>query len=507
MPISVSKNRTIRRKLGPNKKPLPGSEIISSSSSGKIKMPPAPGNLRTKTVISPDERVKPVNPPIGEDDEPVSPPIGKDDEPVNPPIGEDDEPVIPAIGEDDESVTSSVGINKKIGIGGGYGPPHIQTIEKTFHHKYTPERSRWWWVKYLCCFLLFALLLWILWCLYIGCPCKNITIDQTRTVYVERSSGKPIGLNGVKDVEYNETNISTGTLKMNAIQSMTENNISHEENRTVVRTKSNKKKNLPVETDQNTTNNNFSKKVDSSSDVNKTSPKESYEEKIERLKGMFKARVLPDNVEPNLQKVKKGVVNYKSIDEKSYMQTVDTFEVMPNEVTIKEYFYFANGNPGNYPEFWDSSTDDVRKNPNSKYFKFVCLEEECPIVGVSLKNIENYIAWLNRRVTNGHYELMRESQWHKSASYTKIDREVWYRDNSNNTTHPVISKFSNKYGIYNSYGNVAEIVRTKNGYVAVGGSWKSTKNELKQKYRVKPTEKNNWLGFRLVKMKDKKDKK
>ena len=352
-----------------------------------------------------------------------------------------------------------------------------------------------------------ALLLWILWCLYIGCPCKNITIDQPRTVYVECSAGKPIDLNVVKGVEHNETNISTETLKVNDIQSTIENNVSHEENGTAVGAKSNKKKNLPVETDQNITDNNISKNLDSSGDVNKTSEKESYEEKIERLKGMFKARVLPDNMEPNLQKIKKGVVNYKSIDKKLYKQTVDTFEVMPYEVTIKEYFYFANGNPGNYPKFWDSGMDDVRKNQNSKYFKFACLEEECPIVGVSLENIENYIAWLNLRVTNGHYEVMRESQWHKSASYNKLDHEVWYRDNSNNSTHPVISKLSNKYGIYNSYGNVAEIVRTKDGYVAVGGSWKSTKNELKQKYRVKPTEKDNWLGFRLVKMKDKKDKK
>ena len=209
--------------------------------------------------------------------------------------------------------------------------------------------------------------------------------------------------------------------------------------------------------------------------------------------------MLEGDVEPALQKIEKGNVGYLSVDGKSYKELVDSFRVVPYEVTIKDYFYFANGNPGNYPEFWDNSTNDVRKNIVSKY-QNSCLEEECPIIGISPQNAENYVKWLNRRVTDGHYEIMTEAKWHKFSAYSDLDKEVWYQNNSKGKTHEVMSKLSNKKGIYNSYGNVAEIVRSKDGYVVVGGSWKSSESELKMKYHIKPTDKDDWFGLRLIKI-------
>ncbi len=186
-------------------------------------------------------------------------------------------------------------------------------------------------------------------------------------------------------------------------------------------------------------------------------------------------------------------------------EAVEAFSFMEREITIKDYFYYVSDQEKDYPEFWDKSKYDIRNKTRNKYTD-MCLDDNCPIIGVSVEQIERYIKWLNNR-TRENYSLMTESQWHYLGTYTDLDVEAWFLKNSNVTTHPVQSKKANKFGLYDVYGNVAEIVRTKDGYVAIGGSWKSNKDELKKKYRIKRTEKDNWLGFRLVKMKDKKDKK
>jgi formylglycine-generating enzyme required for sulfatase activity len=240
--------------------------------------------------------------------------------------------------------------------------------------------------------------------------------------------------------------------------------------------------------------------------IEKNCTKQQKEQDIEKLKGLFKARILTETVEPDLIKVPGGEVRYVDIYGKQQNVYVDSFKVMKNEVIIKDFFYFAN-DAEQYPAFWDNGKDDIRKNRNSSY-KFSCLDnEKCPIIGISVQDAIDYVKWLNLRVNDSSYSLMTEAQWYRFAEYTDINKEVWYLKNSEGKTHEVQTKQPNKYGVYDSYGNVAEICVSKNGmYIAVGGSWSSLESELSKKHIVDMSEKNNWMGFRLVKL-EKKDQK
>jgi formylglycine-generating enzyme required for sulfatase activity len=304
----------------------------------------------------------------------------------------------------------------------------VSQIEKKIENerKYY-SRFNWW--KFLCCFVIIGLLLWILYCMYNGCRDNNQVVSPVTNHYIT--------------------------------------------------------KNIYVE---------------------KNCTKKQKGQDIEKLKGLFKARVLTETVEPDLIKIPDGKVQYNDIDGNPKSVYVDSFEVMKNEISIKDFFYFANDTE-QYPAFWDNGKDDIRKNKNSSY-KFSCLDnEQCPIVGISVQDAINYVKWLNVRVNDSSYSLMTEAQWHRFAEYTDINQEVWYLKNSKGKAHEIQTKQPNKYGIHDSYGNVAEICVSTNGmYIAVGGAWSSSEKELSKKYIVDMLEKNNWMGFRLVKS-EKKDQK
>ena len=523
MPISGPKNRTIRRKLGPNKKPLPGSETVAPGlSREKVKTPSSPGRGENKPVSQVSAPGKERNEPelsettLGKESNGLEPAVTPQSERENqsePPITPTGGVITGMVGENPHEEVGSEPESPSTSSGGGIGAigkgnPPVQRIEKIFHHEYIPKRSKWWWVKYLCCLLIIALLAWIIWCLYDGCPCKNSSINETRTVYVEQgvtTQGKNINnASGENAIDTNATKQTSKIMETNATQGAVQNTDKNESNDEV-------NASIPLNNfgREEAEENNKSKHGGdtlSSKNTLEVFEKERYQEKVKHLEGFFRARVLPKNIEPRLKTIEQGKVEYLSVDGKSYKESLDSFTVVPYEVTIKDYFYFANRNPGNYPEFWDNSSNDVRKSLSSKYL-YSCLEAECPIIGISAKNAENYVKWLNRRVTDGHYDIMTEAQWHHFASFSDLEKEVWFQGNSAGKTHDVMSKSPNLKGIYDSYGNVAEIVRSKDGYVVVGGSWQSPQNELKMKYRIKPTDKDNWFGLRLIKIQNKKDKK
>ena len=113
------------------------------------------------------------------------------------------------------------------------------------------------------------------------------------------------------------------------------------------------------------------------------------------------------------------------------------------------------------------------------------------------------------------FALPTEAEWHyaamggqKSKGYTyagsnTIDDVAWYKDNSNETTHPVTSKLPNELGIYDMSGNVWEITNDKkddaNVYFA-GGGWTSESQYCKVSITwADPIDKQfENGGFRLV---------
>lgn len=238
----------------------------------------------------------------------------------------------------------------------------VRTIEKIFHHKYIPVRPKDWWVKYLCCFIIIALLLWILYCLYIGCQCKNIVVTNQTTSQV--------------------------------IVPATNRDVNKSVNKTIVSEKNETKK-MNIKKDENISaaTSSISKKLDDTKQATKTNDNadsSKKEDKITVAKETFKARILPGNINPKLVHITGGTVSYIGSDGEKYTKEIESFDVMPAEITIKEYFYFANDNESDFPAFWDGGANDIRINKVNPY-QSSCLDEDCPIVGVSTVEIEKYI--------------------------------------------------------------------------------------------------------------------
>ena len=495
MPISGQKNRWFRRKTGPNKFPEKdetfnpkeddsssdgerkgsNSNDGSTDGSGKDSEPDDNSNDGKRKGSMPNDGSANGN------EEDSKPNDGSTDGDENPPIILDGGTIED---EDTEGITLTDDYSES---------KSVRTIEKIFHHKYIPVRPKDWWVKYLCCFIIIALLLWILYCLYIGCPCKNTVVtNQTTSQVIVPSTNVRHGSKTVV-AEKNET---AKTSKKN------DENLSNASSN-INKKLDNSKKILDKPLEETTKSNANIKSIKKTSSID-TASKSKKENKISVAKETFKPHVLPENINPKLVHIPGGMVSYISSTGKKYTKEIESLDVMPAEITIKEYFYFANDNESDFPAFWDRGNDDIRINKANPY-QLSCLNEDCPIVGVSTLEIEKYINWLNNR-TGEQYSLLNEAQWHYIASYKDLDEEVWYAMNSSGHAHPVLKKQPNDKGIYGSYGNVAEICKSDNGYLALGGAWDSRKDELKIKEKITKQNKSDSIGFRLIKIKNKKDK-
>jgi len=99
--------------------------------------------------------------------------------------------------------------------------------------------------------------------------------------------------------------------------------------------------------------------------------------------------------------------------------------------------------------------------------------ERDPVVCVSWQDARAYVSWLNGKVRqsvstpgDGPYRLPSESEWEYAARAGTTTRfwwgdddasagdHAWYKGNSGGQTHPVGSKPSNSFGLYDMAGNV-----------------------------------------------------
>lgn len=93
--------------------------------------------------------------------------------------------------------------------------------------------------------------------------------------------------------------------------------------------------------------------------------------------------------------------------------------------------------------------------------------EKCPVYNISWSDCNAFIKKLNK-LTGQKFRLPTEAEWefaarggNKNHGYiyagsNNADEVAWYRDNSNNTIHPVALKKPNELGIYDMCGNGRE---------------------------------------------------
>ncbi len=138
-----------------------------------------------------------------------------------------------------------------------------------------------------------------------------------------------------------------------------------------------------------------------------------------------------------------------------------------------------------------------------------------PIMRVSWEDAIAYTKWLSKEL-GVTYKLPKEEDWYLACNNGKTtkwhfgDEEkelkeyAWYRDNSENKTHPVGEKKTNELGLYDMHGNVWEWCEDwydekKEYKVLRGGSWLSYSNdsESSNRNRDDPSSRYGDIGFRL----------
>lgn len=89
-----------------------------------------------------------------------------------------------------------------------------------------------------------------------------------------------------------------------------------------------------------------------------------------------------------------------------------------------------------------------------------------PVVCVSWHDAQAYVAWLNHKMGGGAYRLPSEAEWEYAArggTHTMFSWGVdtsgaashaWYKSNAGGRTHPVGSKQTNAFGLYDMVGDV-----------------------------------------------------
>jgi formylglycine-generating enzyme required for sulfatase activity len=189
-----------------------------------------------------------------------------------------------------------------------------------------------------------------------------------------------------------------------------------------------------------------------------------------------------------------------------------------HRVAISQPFYM-----GKY-EVTQAQWQAVMGN-NPSHFKNC---DNCPVEQVSWDDTQYFLTKLNDRNDGSHYRLPSEAEWEyacragTTGDYAgDLDLMAWYRRNSDPfRTHPVGSKQSNAWGLYDMHGNVFEWCQdwldeeyyrnspssdpqgssSGQGRVLRGGSWYIDAGDLRSAYRgwTAPDKRSDFCGFRVV---------
>jgi len=143
------------------------------------------------------------------------------------------------------------------------------------------------------------------------------------------------------------------------------------------------------------------------------------------------------------------------------------FEIGKYEVTIGQYKRFIEETSIHYPEWLEEGNKYNIYTGSEDDYKKKCLEDDCPIMGISWYDAKAYGIWLSEK-SGKKYRLPSEAEWEyvaRAGSTTKwsfgddvsnLKDYAWYDDNSDNTTHKVGMKKPNSWGVYDMHGNVWE---------------------------------------------------
>lgn len=146
-----------------------------------------------------------------------------------------------------------------------------------------------------------------------------------------------------------------------------------------------------------------------------------------------------------------------------------------------------------------------------------------PVENISYDEALEFVRRLSR-ITNIRFDLPTEAEWEfaarggrksncfRFAGSDNIDKVAWYKNNSQNSTHPVGEKQPNELGIYDMCGNVWEWTKTPahsyatdiepggNMFIRRGGSWwhEERNCRVSRRFASDHSKKTSGLGMRVV---------
>jgi formylglycine-generating enzyme required for sulfatase activity len=222
------------------------------------------------------------------------------------------------------------------------------------------------------------------------------------------------------------------------------------------------------------------------------------------------------------------VANVHWLEYGVYFDDINNFHEMPEE--FSDFASFEREALLPDTTVWysiDKHDDKVNKTYAKHYFRSPTFRF-FPVVGVTQKQAQMFCDWRSRIVNRNLNNVQKglSKNYHIEVTYrlpTEKEWEIIAKATTNDTTSLKTKKeqklqkkrvasyvcgenqliadyifngLPNEYGIYNTIGNVAEMVQEEG--IAKGGSWFHTLEESAIKERQTYTKPTAWLGFRCV---------
>ena len=200
-------------------------------------------------------------------------------------------------------------------------------------------------------------------------------------------------------------------------------------------------------------------------------------------------------------------------------------------ISWQEYMYWNERIYGKTSEEYLATFPDsmVWEEPNRSHYLDHPAYRDYPVVGITWQQAKLFCTWRSDRVMEQllikkeknpkliipaklTYRLPTIQEWERiaNASYSgkttkKLKTKYAGASTANfqslspdvtNSTAPVYQYWPNKFGVYNIWGNVAEMTNEEG--IAKGGSWIQSKSEVSIDKKFEYKQPTNWIGFRCV---------
>ncbi|MDO8998593.1 MAG: SUMF1/EgtB/PvdO family nonheme iron enzyme [Bacteroidota bacterium] len=241
-------------------------------------------------------------------------------------------------------------------------------------------------------------------------------------------------------------------------------------------------------------------------------------------------------------------LSFTTIKNKSFIppgtaQITETFFADETEISNfswQEYEFWIKNKYGSLSQEHISALPDTlvwrekttTNEPYVKYYYRHLAYRDYPVVGISHEQAIAFCKWRTERVKEYwyiknkkeitlEYRLPTKEEWELISNHGKefflnggknkkgevmfnhrwMTDSIWkkYFEEHNkypDVTAPTYSFWKNNFGLYNTFGNVAEMINEKG--VSKGGSWRNLLEECRAGKEISYTEPTAWLGFRCV---------